>query len=54
MLEKAETNSAHDLKILLAGGKPSNHRTVLHYFTPKQSRGEAGRTPKSAQWPHWS
>jgi hypothetical protein len=36
MLEMAETNSAHDLKILLAGGKPSNHHTVLNYFTPKQ------------------
>lgn len=36
LLEMAEKNSAHDLKILLAGGKPAaNHHVVLQYFKTK-------------------
>ncbi|CAA2141431.1 hypothetical protein [Hyphomicrobium sp. ghe19] len=36
LLELAENNSAHDLKILLAGGEPvANHHAVLHYFSPE-------------------
>lgn len=37
LLELAEKNSAHNLKILLAGGKPvANHHVVLNYFKPKE------------------